>query len=103
MKANPTEAGLQSPFRGSLFALAILLVLTTFIYWPGLSGDLVLDDTSTLEPISRLARGEISLYETLFQQDHFRPVPMASYVLNWLTTGDQIWPLKFTNLVIHIL
>ena len=103
MKATSTEADVRAQSPGSLFTLAILLVLTAFIYWPGLSGDLVLDDTSTLEPISRLARGEISLYETLFQQDHFRPVSMASYVLNWLTTGDQIWPLKFTNLIIHLL
>ena len=28
---------------------------------------------------------------------------MASYVVNWLTTGDGVWPLKLTNLVIHLL
>ncbi|GMQ74901.1 MAG: hypothetical protein BMS9Abin01_0142 [Gammaproteobacteria bacterium] len=81
----------------------MLLVLTGAIYWPGLSGDLVLDDATTLEPIARLARGELTWYEALFRQDHFRPLSMASFVFNWLTTGDRVWPLKLTNLVIHLL
>ena len=84
-------------------ALGLLLILTGAIYWPGLSGDLVLDDTTTLEPISRLARGELNWFETLTRQDNFRPLSMATYLFNWLTTGDQVWPLKLTNLVIHLL
>ena len=84
-------------------ALGLLLVLTGAIYWPGLSGDLVLDDTTTLEPIARLARGELNWPEVLVRQDNFRPLSMATYVFNWFTTGDKVWPLKFTNLVIHLL
>ncbi len=80
-----------------------LLVLTGAIYWPGLSGDLVLDDTATLEPITRLARGELIWHEALTRHDNFRPLSMASYVVNWLTTGDRVWPLKLTNLVIHLI
>ncbi len=81
----------------------MVLVLTGAIYWPGLSGDLVLDDTSTLEPIARLADGELTWHEAIFQHHSFRPLSMASYVLNWQTTGDRIWPLKLTNLFIHLL
>lgn len=81
----------------------MVLALTGAIYWPGLSGDLVLDDAPTLEPIARLARGELTWHEALFQHDNFRPLSMASYVFNWLTTGDRVWPLKLTNLVIHLL
>ena len=84
-------------------ALGLLLILTGAIYWPGLSGDLVLDDTTTLEPITRLAQGELDWHEALTRQDNFRPLSMATYVLNWLTTGDRVWPLKLTNLVIHLL
>ena len=29
------------------------------------------------------------------------PWPATSF--NWLTTGDGVWPLKLTNLVIHLL
>ena len=83
-------------------ALGMVLVLTSAIYWPGLSGDLVLDDALTLEPIGRLARGELTWYEALVQHDNFRPLSMASYVFNWLTTGDRVWPLKLTNLVVHL-
>ncbi len=84
-------------------ALGLLLILTGAIYWSGLSGDLVLDDTTTLEPITRLAQGELDWHEALTRQDNFRPLSMATYVFNWLTTGDRVWPLKLTNLVIHLL
>jgi tetratricopeptide (TPR) repeat protein len=98
--ANP---GARLEARRVLIALGMLLVLTGAIYWPGLSGDLVLDDETTLEPIARLARGELNWHEALFQHHSFRPLSMASYVVNWLTTGDGVWPLKLTNLVIHLL
>ena len=91
------------PWRPILIALALVLVLTGAIYWPGLSGDLVLDDTSTLEPIARLAGGELTWQEAVFQHQSFRPLSMASFVLNWQTTGDGVWPFKLTNLVIHLL
>lgn len=80
-----------------------MLVLTGAIYWPGLSGDLVLDDAPTLEPIARLAGGELTWHEAIFQHHGSRPLSMASFVLNWQTTGDRVWPLKLTNLVIHLL
>lgn len=97
------NAGDRPELRHALVGLGVLLALTGAIYWPGLSGDLVLDDAATLEPIARLARGELTWYEALFQQDNFRPLSMASYVFNWLTTGDRVWPLKLTNLVIHLI
>ena len=81
----------------------MVLVLTGAIYWPGLSGDLVLDDASTLEPIARLAGGELTWQEAIFAHQSFRPLSMASYVLNWQTTGDGVWSLKLTNLFIHLL
>lgn len=85
-----------------LFALALLLLVTGATYWPGLSGDLVLDDMPTLEPIARLAGGELGWREALVQHDNFRPVSMLTYLLNWMTTGDRVWPLKLTNLLIHL-
>jgi len=83
-------------------ALGGLLLLTAAIYWPGLSGDLVLDDAVTLNPIARLAAGELLWHETLLRHDNFRPVSMASFVANWFMTGDDVWALKLTNLVLHL-
>ncbi|TFH49150.1 MAG: hypothetical protein E4H01_04870, partial [Lysobacterales bacterium] len=97
------DASAWHELRRVLIAFSVILVLAGAIYWPGLSGDLVLDDATTLEPIARLSRGELTWHEALYQHDNFRPVSMASYVLNWLTTGDRVWPLKFTNLVIHLI
>lgn len=77
--------------------------MTSAIYWPGLTGDLVLDDAPTLEPVARFAQGELAWHEALIQHDNFRPVAMATFVLNWLTTGDGVWALKLTNLLIHLL
>ena len=79
-----------------------MLLAAGAIYWPGLSGDLVLDDAPTLEPVARLAAGELGWREALLQHDNFRPLSMATYVLNWMSTGDRVWPLKLTNLLIHL-
>jgi tetratricopeptide (TPR) repeat protein len=100
--SDAAHSGAGRETRQVVVALGMLLVLTGAIYWPGLSGDLVLDDASTLEPIVRLARGELNWHEALLQHDNFRPLSMATYVFNWLTTGDRVWPLKLTNLVIHL-
>jgi tetratricopeptide (TPR) repeat protein len=80
----------------------VVLLTTSAIYWPGLDGDLVLDDVPTLEPVARFAQGELTWHEALFQHDNFRPIAMATFVLNWLTTGDSVWHLKLTNLLIHL-
>jgi len=101
--SHAANAGARLASRHVLIALGLVLVLTGAIYWPGLSGDLVLDDAPTLEPIARLAAGELTWHEAIFQHHGSRPLSMASYVLNWQTTGDRVWPLKLTNLVIHLL
>ncbi|MCK5362759.1 MAG: hypothetical protein KAR22_07325, partial [Gammaproteobacteria bacterium] len=101
--SHAANAGARLASRHVLIALGMVLVLTGAIYWPGLSGDLVLDDAPTLEPIARLAGGELTWQEAIFQHHGSRPLSMASYVLNWQTTGDRVWPLKLTNLVIHLL
>lgn len=97
-------AGAGSPreTRNVLAALALVVAVTGVIYWPGLAGDLVLDDAATLEPIARLAEGELAWHEALVRHENFRPLAMASFVANWATTGDRVWPLKLTNLLIHL-
>jgi tetratricopeptide (TPR) repeat protein len=101
--SHAANADTRLASRHVLIALTMVLVLTGAIYWPGLSGDLVLDDALTLEPIARLAGGELSWHEAIFQHQSFRPLSMASFIVNWQTTGDRVWPLKLTNLFIHLL
>ena len=96
------NAGSRHPPRRALVALGIVLIVTAAIYWPGLSGDLVLDDAPTLEPVARLAAGELAWGEAIVQHDNFRPVSMMTFVLNWVVTGDRVWPLKLTNLLVHL-
>ena len=81
---------------------------TLYIYWPGLSGSFVLDDTYTLRAMNH--NGGITDFASL---KHFvfnlsssaigRPVSMLSFLMN-----DQYYPgdpasFKYTNLMIHLL
>jgi hypothetical protein len=97
---------LSTPVR-ALFLAAFTLVLVLLVYVPGLSGPLVLDDLPNLLPIKRLAdEGRLS-FATLMADRlpgmDGRPVSMFSFVLNWRLSGDSIWWLKLTNLLIHLL
>jgi hypothetical protein len=91
--SHTANAGTRLASRHVLIALAMVLMLTGAIYRPGLSGDLVLDDASTLEPMARLAGSELTWHEAIFQHQSFRPLSMASFILNWQTTGDRVWPI----------
>jgi hypothetical protein len=84
------------------------IAVTLVIYWPGLSGAFVLDDSFTLKAMNY--NGGITDLKTL---NHFvfnlsssilgRPVSMLSFLIN-----DQYFPgdpasFKYTNLMIHLL
>ncbi|NIR28197.1 MAG: hypothetical protein GWN84_02460 [Gammaproteobacteria bacterium] len=87
--------------------LYLVLALTAACYWPGLSGDLVLDDYPNLQPLAAMERGELGWREVVFSristQTPGRPVALASFVANWLTSGPDVWVMKYTNLMIHLL
>ncbi len=87
-------------------ALVFLLILTAFIYWPGLHGPLILDDASNLEPLRELQRqGRLDFGSIMLDRGGWwdRPVSMLSFYCNWLISGDDIGSLKLTNLLIHLL
>lgn len=87
--------------------LYLVLGLTAACYSRGLSGDLVLDDYPNLEPLSAMERGEIGWRQVVFgrisSKPPGRPVAMASFVANWISSGPDVWFMKYTNLMIHLL
>ena len=81
-----------------------LLVLTAAVYWPGLQGPMLLDDFENLEPLIDMQSGRLAWHEVLGGLDfRGRPITMLSFVANWLTSAGEIWSLKYTNLMIHLL
>lgn len=83
-----------------------LLLLTGAIYWPGLSGPLVLDDFENLEPFVGMQSGALAWHEVLSGSSSWvgsRPIAMLSFVGNWLTSAGEVFSLKYTNLLLHLL
>ena len=90
----------------SVAGLVLMLFLTTGVYWPGLAGPLILDDMVNLEPLFAMQHGEYSWREAVMAGragPTGRPVALLSFVANFLSSGDSIWHLKLTNLLIHLL
>jgi protein O-mannosyl-transferase len=90
-------------FKKLLFLLPFLAAL---VLLPAITGPLLLDDTIHLGPIQQWLSSRTGTFELIFgnKSGPFgRPVSMLSFVLNLVTTGSQIWPLKLTNLLLHLL
>jgi len=95
----------KSP-RGARFALLPLLVVVLVIYWPGLRGPLLLDDVPNLESLRILdTQGQLNFPNIMTERGGWlkRPVAMFSFYANWLSSGDDIWMLKLTNVLIHLM
>lgn len=87
--------------------LAVLLI-SMAIYWPGLNGFLLLDDFPQLKPIINgvdSANWHHSAKDFILSESGLlgRPVAMASFIFNAVTSGDDIWYWKYTNLMLHLL
>jgi tetratricopeptide (TPR) repeat protein len=90
-------------------ALFLLLLLATFLYWPGLSGGFLFDDEGNILKNSRLAIGTLdaaSLNAAAWSGDAGplkRPISMLSFALNhYLAGGFVPYGFKLTNLGIHL-
>lgn len=88
--------------------ILVLLVVTVIIYWPALDGPLLLDDFYNLAPLNY--KGGVTDVET-FLNFVFgngsglsgRPVSMLSFLINDQYMPTQAWPLKYTNLLFHLI
>ncbi len=87
------------------FSLFCVCVVTIVVYWAGLSGPFLFDDTWNLEPVVRWHAGKASLYEAVFPQESLvssRPLAMASFVLTTWLLGPDSFSFKLGNLVLHL-
>lgn len=85
------------------------LLLTTTIYWPGLSGGFLFDDypnivdNPDLHPHNASFTALLNAALSSPASDFKRPLASLSFAANFLLTGlDPYW-MKLTNLVIHLL
>lgn len=73
---------------------------------PAISGPLLVDDSIHLGPIMAWLSNRTDTFELIFGNasgPFGRPISIFSFVLNALTTGQQIWPMKLTNLALHLI
>lgn len=85
------------------FILAGLVIL---VYWNGLTGPLVLDDPLRLGPLRENAvTGGVPWHQYLFSDAGLigRPLSMLTFVMNFMLSGDSVFWLKLTNLIIHLI
>ncbi len=85
----------------------VCLLATVALYFPGLDGGYVFDDTHVIESnpfIKSLTRDSVSLIQAA---DSFaaggRELSMLSFALNHYFFGDSPWWYKFVNLLVHCL
>jgi len=98
------------PLKGRLIFSLLLIALTAItaaIYWPGMHGPVLLDDTDNLLPVSNWLEGQIGWHSVVFGNKSGlfgRPVSMASFLLDAAATRSMdSFSFKPTNLVIHVL
>jgi hypothetical protein len=85
----------------------VVLAVAVAVYWPGLSGPLVLDDFENVwDPLRRLDSGRAAVPDVVLGNESGsfgRALPMATFVLDWLASGLDASRLKYTNLMLHLL
>lgn len=84
----------------------LLLVLVVLIYWPGLSGPLLLDDAENLLILSDYHRGATTWQQVVFENVSSRigrPLSMLSFLFDVATRGTLYFNFKYHNLMLHLL
>ncbi|MGH8114926.1 MAG: hypothetical protein ACREPS_07745, partial [Rhodanobacteraceae bacterium] len=91
--------------------LAIAVIVTVAVYWPGLSGGWVFDDYPNIADNGaiHITPGHSTLIAwvnaALSSPASFlhRPLASITFAANWYFGGGNPWPYKFTNVVIHVI
>lgn len=86
--------------------LLLAMLLTTLAYWPGLSGDWLVDDKPNLDGFTHFAAGAAPYRELIFGNNSGmlgRSVSMATFAANHALNLFSIPALKATNLLVHLL
>lgn len=85
--------------------LLFALLATIAAYWIGLRGGMLLDDDVNLDALVRYHAGELTWQGVVFGNASGmlgRSMSMLTFLANSITTGDDLWPFKATNLAIHL-
>jgi len=99
----------MSPPRHASWLLLAALLVTTLVYWPGLSGSWLFDDYPNIvdnpgvQPhaasVASLVRAALSSPASEFK----RPLASLSFAANYLAGGLTPWGWKLFNLIVHLL
>lgn len=102
-------SGPARQFRGLRWSwFVVLAVCTALVYWPGLSGGYIFDDYPNLlhDTAWQVTAWEAGQWRRAIDAGYSsafgRPLSMATFALNHVLTGLDPWPMKATNLAIHI-
>lgn len=93
--------------RTLFFALA-LLVATTLVYWPGLSGGFLFDDYPNILTNLRVHAESLSwpalksAAQSYESGSYGRPLATISFALNYLIDGKNPWGYKVASLLVHL-
>lgn len=85
--------------------LAVLLIVTVAIYWSGLSGPFLFDDSGSFDALWRWAQHQATWQEAVFSNGSWlssRPLAMASFLLTTALGGSESYSFKLGNLIIHL-
>ena len=102
------DAALHTNNRTPLLLLLAALLLTALVYYPGLGGDFVFDDTWNISTNQHIHINELSLASLGSAADSGqagplgRPLSMASFAVNYYFSELDPRGYKITNLAIHL-
>lgn len=97
-----------SASRRNLAGILATLALTAMLYWPGLHGGFLFDDFPNIVENDAVHVTSADLRDWKHAataspaHDLPRPVAMLSYAANYYFTGLAPWPMKLTNLLVHL-
>lgn len=93
----------------SQLCLLALLVITTLVYWPGLSGGFLFDDYPTIltNPAIRLEAFDFESLRTaasgFAQGEYGRPLATVSFAIDYAIGKYNPWGYKLTSLLVHLI
>ena len=101
---------MRPPPHGHLYAWVFLAacLLTACVYWPGMAGAYLFDDYSNIVENTALHVHSLApedwrrAWQSSPSPELRRPLAMLSFALNIYFTGLDPWPMKLTNLLIHL-
>src|SRR5690348_4347912 len=91
--------------------LAVAVIATAAVYWPGVTGGWVFDDYPNIvdNAAVHITRGHSTLVawvnSALSSPSSFlrRPLASLTFSVNWYFGNGDPWPFKVTNIVIHLI